>query len=240
MKSRGDRSSQLELLQQRMKSKAMSNNPNQPRPDDAVLGGQTPALMDALVLGGIAAVKRRFANPAFEVRVAALSDALKYGEAGLDLAIAALGDDSSEVFWTAYSLLQEQRELKARQALQDYKWTAIKLLEFYAAGKRNFTHANLSEVNLSGVKLADANLSRAKLLRANLRGCNLSGTDLSGANLSGADLSEAKLNLSDLCGADLCGANLSRANLSRANLSGADLRGVNLSWADLCGAKLAG
>jgi hypothetical protein len=37
----------------------MSDNPNQPRVDDAVLGGQVPIPGDSAILGGIEGVKRR-------------------------------------------------------------------------------------------------------------------------------------------------------------------------------------
>ena len=36
----------------------MSENPRQPRPDDAVLGGQSQTPMNAAVLGGIEGVKQ--------------------------------------------------------------------------------------------------------------------------------------------------------------------------------------
>jgi hypothetical protein len=60
----------------------MSNNPNQPRLDDAVLGGQTPP-MSAAILGGLEGVKRRLASKSDEVKIAALKDALSYGTEGL-------------------------------------------------------------------------------------------------------------------------------------------------------------
>ncbi|MEL6459182.1 MAG: hypothetical protein AAFX46_18070 [Cyanobacteria bacterium J06636_27] len=56
---------------------------------DAVLGGENPPLPDSVVLGGIEGVKRRFASKVVEVRIAALRDALNYGDAGLDLVIEA-------------------------------------------------------------------------------------------------------------------------------------------------------
>ena len=55
----------------------MPNEQNQPREYDAVLGGQNSTPVDAAVLGGIAGVKSRLASPAIEVRIAALSEALK-------------------------------------------------------------------------------------------------------------------------------------------------------------------
>ncbi len=61
----------------------MSDNQNEPREYDAVRGGQNSIPVNAAVLGGIPGVKSRLASPIVEVRIAALSEALKYGEAGL-------------------------------------------------------------------------------------------------------------------------------------------------------------
>ncbi|MEH1933790.1 MAG: hypothetical protein V7L14_08680 [Nostoc sp.] len=84
----------------------MNNNPDKPREFDAVLGGEThPA--SRVVLGGIAGVKNRLKSGIFEVQTTALSDALNYGDAGLDLVIDALQDDSHEIQQIAVELLQE-------------------------------------------------------------------------------------------------------------------------------------
>ena len=82
------------------------------------------------------------------------------------------------------------------------------LLKEYAAGRRDFSGADLYD--------------------ADLEGANLGGANLSGANLYGADLSWANLS-----GANLTWASLSRANLFEADLTGADLRDANLYGADL-------
>ena len=85
----------------------MNNNPNQPRDYDAVLGGQAPPPVQGAVLGGIEGVKRRLASPTIEARIAAVSEALQYGDAGLELAIAALKDTTKQVRRSAYLLLRE-------------------------------------------------------------------------------------------------------------------------------------
>ncbi|MEB3148409.1 MAG: GUN4 domain-containing protein [Sphaerospermopsis sp.] len=82
------------------------NNPQQPREYDAVLGGNSPSLEGAAVLGGIDGVKLRLKNPDAKVRIAALEQALNYGEQGLDLVIAGLKDKSVEVQDAAYWLLK--------------------------------------------------------------------------------------------------------------------------------------
>ena len=98
----------------------MSDNPNQPRVDDAVLGGQVPIPRDSAILGGIEGVKRRLASAVEQQRIAALSDALKYGEAGLDLVIQVLQNESWLVESAAYGLLRERAEPRVKQALQQY------------------------------------------------------------------------------------------------------------------------
>jgi hypothetical protein len=82
------------------------NNPQQPGKYDAVLGGNSPSLEGAAVLGGIEGVKMRLKNPDSKVRIAALEQALNYGEQGLDLVIAGLKDEAVEVQDAAYLLLK--------------------------------------------------------------------------------------------------------------------------------------
>lgn len=96
----------------------MANNPQQPREYDAVLGGHSPSLESAAVLGGIEGVKSRLSNPDQNVRIATLGLALSYGEQGLDLVIQALNDESWDVQDAAYSLLNTRTETKVKQALR--------------------------------------------------------------------------------------------------------------------------
>jgi formylglycine-generating enzyme required for sulfatase activity len=103
----------------------MSENPNQPREYDAVLGGQNPPI-NAAVLGGIDGVKKRLASSSLEVRIAGLSDALKYGDKGLDLVLPALQDELIEVQFAAYSLLKDRQEPQVKQQLENF----LPLFEF--------------------------------------------------------------------------------------------------------------
>ncbi len=98
----------------------MSDNQNEPREYDAVKGGQNSIPVNAAVLGGISGVKSRLASPAVEARIAALSEALKYGEAGVDLIIGALQDKSMQVKSAAFLLLKDRDEEKTKQCLQNY------------------------------------------------------------------------------------------------------------------------
>jgi hypothetical protein len=68
----------------------MANNLNYPKEYDAVMGGTNPPPIYSAVLGGIDAIKKRLASSVVEVQIAALSDALNYGDMGLDLARQAL------------------------------------------------------------------------------------------------------------------------------------------------------
>ncbi|MEG5044294.1 WD40 repeat domain-containing protein [Microcoleus sp. B4-C1] len=98
----------------------MSDNSNQPREYDAVLGGQSQIPIAAAVLGGIAGVKQRFNSPSIEARIAAVKDAPKYGGAGLNLAIEALLDPAPEVQRVAYLILRSRTEPLVRQALKEF------------------------------------------------------------------------------------------------------------------------
>ncbi|MFB2983853.1 WD40 repeat domain-containing protein [Microseira sp. BLCC-F43] len=93
---------------------------NQPRSYDVVLGGQTPTPVNAAVLGGIAGVRRRLTSQNVAQRVAALQEAVKYGQAGLDLIFQSLKDESAQVRQTAYLLIQNCEELTLERALQEY------------------------------------------------------------------------------------------------------------------------
>ena len=103
------------------------NNPQQPREYDAVLGGNSPLLEGAAVLGGIEGVKLRLQNPDAKVRIAALQQALNYGEQGLDLVIAGLKDESWDVQNTAYLILNSRPEPRIKQILQYPRQLGFKL-----------------------------------------------------------------------------------------------------------------
>ena len=93
---------------------------SQPREYDAVLGSNNTVAPTDAVLGGIEGVKRRLANGDIESRIIALSQALNYGEAGLDVVIQALQDRSKQIQWSAYGLLARKTESKVKQALQSF------------------------------------------------------------------------------------------------------------------------
>ncbi|HAZ48040.1 MAG TPA: WD40 repeat domain-containing protein [Cyanobacteria bacterium UBA11369] len=100
----------------------MSQNTQEPRDYDVVLGGHNIIPATGVVLGGIAGVKRRFASAIAEHRVAAVKEAKKYGKAGLEIGIKALQDESELVQKTAYLQLRERKEEEVRQALRQFNY----------------------------------------------------------------------------------------------------------------------
>jgi WD40 repeat protein len=104
------------------KADAMVNESSQPKPGDAVLGGQNPPPINAAVLGGIEGTKQRCASPDVQARIAGLREAVKYGEQGIELLLHGLKDEVSEVGWVAYSLLLENVEPELKRALEIYSF----------------------------------------------------------------------------------------------------------------------
>jgi formylglycine-generating enzyme required for sulfatase activity len=92
-----------------------------------VLGGNSPSLEGAAVLGGIEGVKLRLQNPDAKVRIAALHQALNYGEQGLDLVIAGLKDKSWDIQNAAYLILNSRTEPRIKQLLQNPNQQGLKL-----------------------------------------------------------------------------------------------------------------
>ncbi|MBD1923451.1 response regulator [Microcoleus sp. FACHB-831] len=110
----------------RMSAKqAIATNPNQPRSYDAVMGGNTPSPFASAVLGGLEGVKRRLASPVFEQRNAALTDALNYGQPGLDLILETFNNSNDRLKLKAYWLLEKRTEpeiLNAIDSFNPYKY----------------------------------------------------------------------------------------------------------------------
>ncbi len=103
---------------------------------DAVLGGQSPPPIHSAVLGGIEGVKRRLSNPVVDVKLAALTDALNYQEAGLELVIQALRWEPKILQRHAYKLLRKRKETQVKQALEHYQpWDLFDRLQGYIGYK---------------------------------------------------------------------------------------------------------
>ncbi len=115
----------------------MNNNPNIPKKFDVVLGGSVPPPIEGVVLGGIEGVKSRLKSTV-EARVAAVCEAINYGEAGLDVVIEALKDAEKQVQLCASQLLRERGGFKGKQALLDYDpWLFFTTLQNWQAEEFN-------------------------------------------------------------------------------------------------------
>ena len=79
-----------------------------------------------LVLEGLEGVKKQLASEAIEQKVAALAEALNYGETGLALVIEVLKEQSSPIQPIAYLLLKDRAEQQVKEALQQYYGEKIK------------------------------------------------------------------------------------------------------------------
>ena len=100
----------------------MTNNQNQPKQYDAVLGGNSPPPIHGAVLGGIEGVKKRLSSSDVDVQISALNDALNYGDVGLDLVIPELESESINRRELAYRLLRDRKETQVKLALENYKF----------------------------------------------------------------------------------------------------------------------
>ena len=115
----------------------MPDSSNQPKHSDAILGGQQPPPITGAVLGGLQGVKHRLANPSADIRRAALTDALNYGQAGLELVVEALNDPEETVQWSAYLLLSKSFPSASVREILEKAIPALyqKLIHFLSAEK---------------------------------------------------------------------------------------------------------
>jgi hypothetical protein len=95
---------------------------SQPNPNntDAILGGQNPPPVNAVVLGGLAGVKQRLENGSIDQRLQALNDAVQYGDKAIELVIQALTDESPEVQVLTSKLLRYSFGLAGEEELYKY------------------------------------------------------------------------------------------------------------------------
>jgi hypothetical protein len=183
-----------------------------PRPDDAVLGGQSTIPLDAAVLGGMEGLRLHFKTTSnTEIKKAVLKQALTYQQKGIDWLFEVLEAETigKDKVWI-YSLLVNQMDQKIQVRLTNSIRCSLSGM--------NLSRLDLVEVNLSGANLSNTNLSDAKLIAANLSGANLFQANLKGANLIGANLSKTDLRKANLMGANLFQTDLNGANLMEANL----------------------
>ncbi|MEG4939246.1 PspA/IM30 family protein [Microcoleus sp. F4-D5] len=98
----------------------MLENHDQPKPYDAVRGGQLPPPVGGAVLGGLAGVKHRLSSSVSEHRIAALTETLNYGDAGLKIVIKICQSETGPVQRAACDLLRQRLNSIAREKLQAF------------------------------------------------------------------------------------------------------------------------
>lgn len=97
----------------------MTDNSNQPRQDDLILGGQAPPT--GAVLGGLDSIKQRFSSGVWDQQVAAATQALQYGEVGFNLLLQVLKQpESSQLRWAVYEVLSRKTEPEIEAAVFQY------------------------------------------------------------------------------------------------------------------------
>jgi len=95
-------------------------NLDQPKPYDAVRGGQLPPPVGGVVLGGLAGVKHRLSSSVSEHRIAALRETFNYGDAGLKIVIKICQSETGSVQQAACDLLRKRLSSIAREKLQAF------------------------------------------------------------------------------------------------------------------------
>ncbi|MCC3415033.1 MULTISPECIES: PspA/IM30 family protein [unclassified Microcoleus] len=92
----------------------------EPKPYDAVRGGQLPPPVGGVVLGGLAGVRHRLSSSVSEHRIAALKEAFNYGDAGLKIVIKICQSETGPVQRAACDLVRERLSAIAREKLQAF------------------------------------------------------------------------------------------------------------------------
>jgi hypothetical protein len=93
-----------------------------PQPTDAVLGNDTPPATQAAILGGIEGLKQTLDRLEGDRKADVLVKAIDYGDAGIELLLEVLGDESKRVQDTALWLLWHSGSSRATFCLLDRRW----------------------------------------------------------------------------------------------------------------------
>lgn len=100
----------------------MTDNTHQPSPYDAVLGRQSSSSVNPDDLDRLEAVKKRLNNGSEQVRIAALKEALNYGQPGLALVFQIVKNGTGAIQKSGFDLLLErlvrEREKIDREILE--------------------------------------------------------------------------------------------------------------------------
>jgi len=135
-------------------------NLDQPKPYDAVRGGQLPPPVGGVVLGGLAGVKHRLSSSVSEHRIAALRETLNYGDAGLKIVIKICQSETGSVQRAACDLLRKRLSSIAREKLQAFVASSSDLEAEVDSTQKILDHSSgaVSEKN------DDRQLSEAELI----------------------------------------------------------------------------
>lgn len=138
----------------------MLENLDQPKPYDAVRGGQLPPPVGGVVLGGLAGVKHRLSSSVSEHRIAALRETLNYGDAGLKIVIKICQSETGSVQRAACDLLRKRLSSIAREKLQAFVASSSDLEAEVDSTQKILDHSSgaVSEKN------DDRQLSEAELI----------------------------------------------------------------------------
>jgi hypothetical protein len=93
------------------------NGAYQPKPIDLVLGSDLPPPTSGVIWGGIQGLRQRLEVASPDQKVDLLPQSLHYGEAGIDILIAAVNDTALNVRATACQLLRTIQSPKAQHAI---------------------------------------------------------------------------------------------------------------------------
>lgn len=111
------------------------------RNTDAILGGQNPPPVNAVVLGGLAGAKQHWERKSISERLQALNNAVAYGDDGIDLALRALSDRDLRVRRLAKRLLRDRFGEAGKEAFLN-----IRLINYFVTlndwKKENYNYWN--------------------------------------------------------------------------------------------------
>lgn len=100
----------------------MSELPEQPTKQDAVLGGDALSPAQAAVLGGLGNVQLRLNSQSLAIKLDALRECARYGEQGIRYIIQALDDPLPRIQYEAYLLLRNRTEPYIQNRLHQHKF----------------------------------------------------------------------------------------------------------------------
>ena len=211
----------------------MNNNKKQPQEYDLVLGGNNSPPLNALVLGGIEGIKRRFSNAnSNDEKIAILREALKYGEAGEDFLSDVFSISKGKIQWIAAAFISATKNETYKELLVDYFADFI-INNFHNWNTWRKEIPNI-KIHLKGIKFNNlTEIQNRDFSNTNLINADLSYVDLYKCNFSNANLCQANLSWSNLGDTNFHNAKLIGANLERAFLSGAELRKTDLRKANI-------